>query len=107
MYDAYEVFGTFKLTDIWLEATSKKFQKLPTNFDYGFFFKGIYMVLESEHSIAISKCLQVLYNHFHLLPSDPKKELCDYLFGETFFKLFLHWSPIVRLCFMQLLVYRI
>lgn len=80
---------------------------MPSNFDYSFFFKGIFLILQGDHAICISKSIQVLYAHFHLFPDEPKKDLSEFLFGDIFFKLFMHWSPVVRNAFMHLLVYRI
>ncbi|CAD8111225.1 unnamed protein product [Paramecium sonneborni] len=108
VYDAIQVFNTLNIVDIWLQKVNQNYHALPTNFDYSFFFKGIKLILNGDHAVSISKSLQILYNNFHLITTEPKKELCDFLFStDLFFKIFMHWSPLVRNTFIHLLIYRI
>ncbi|CAD8169177.1 unnamed protein product [Paramecium pentaurelia] len=108
LYDAIQVFNTLNIVDVWLQKVNQNYHVLPTNFDYSFFFKGIKLILNGDHAVSISKSLQILYNNFHLITTEPKKELCDFLFStDLFFKIFMHWSPLVRNTFIHLLIYRI
>lgn len=50
--------------DQWLQYSVRMFKKLPTNFDYNLFFKGIFITIDSDHSLSISKAIWVLYNIF-------------------------------------------
>ena len=44
------------------------------------------MVLESEHALSIAKVLWVLYNGYHMFSLEAKREICEILFDDIFFK---------------------
>eukprot|EP01017_Pseudomicrothorax_dubius_P027990 TRINITY_DN3285_c0_g1_i9.p1 TRINITY_DN3285_c0_g1~~TRINITY_DN3285_c0_g1_i9.p1 ORF type:complete len:592 (-),score=116.91 TRINITY_DN3285_c0_g1_i9:199-1974(-) len=106
LYDSVNVCRALELVSLWFKTLERYSRKLPNSFDYAFFFKGIFLILESEHAICISQALIVIYNHLHFFPDDVKKEFAEYFFGKMFFKLFLHWSHNVRYVCHYLLVYR-
>ena len=87
-----------------LEKLSKK---IPTSFNYSFFFAGIKLVLEGEYAYTIGKALNVLYSHFEIFHEEFRIEISNFLLGRIFFKLFLHWSNSVRTMFHHLMVVRI
>ena len=47
---------------------------IPTNFDFHFFFKGIFIMLKMNDLISCEKCLWFIYKIAHLLPSDFYKQ---------------------------------
>ena len=122
VYDSSNVFAVFELVNTWLQALTTYQKKIPSTFDYNFFFKGLFMVIEGDHSLNIAKVLWVLYNNISLITqgtskiysvlefiytlADRKQTLCDFLLGSQFFRLFLHWSFNVRQVFHHLLIFR-
>lgn len=55
-----------ELINIWLQKSVEMFKKLPTNFDYTLFFKGIFKTIETEHALSISWSIWLLYNTFDI-----------------------------------------
>ncbi|KAL4506503.1 hypothetical protein ABPG72_000074 [Tetrahymena utriculariae] len=107
VFDHRNVMSTFNLIDLWMQTLSQNHQNIPADFDLKSFFKGIQIILEGDHAMCISKALAIIYNNYNLLSNDIRKEVIEYLFGNIFFKLFMHWSQNVRYVFHHLLVYRI
>jgi len=62
------VFYAFETLNTWTEKIIDMRQKLPVNFDYAFFFKGIKLILEGEHAVSIAKALWMVYNSYSLFP---------------------------------------
>jgi len=44
---------------------------IPPDFDFGFYFKAIRMLLGLDHGTSTAKCVWVLYQTMHIIP---KKE---------------------------------
>ncbi|EAR90961.2 hypothetical protein TTHERM_00145660 (macronuclear) [Tetrahymena thermophila SB210] len=107
VFDHRNVMSTFNLIDLWMQTLSQNHQNIPADFDLKSFLKGIQMILEGDHAMCISKGLAIIYNNYNLLSNDIRQEVIEYLFGNIFFKLFMHWSQNVRYVFHHLLVYRI
>ncbi|EGR27741.1 hypothetical protein IMG5_190360 [Ichthyophthirius multifiliis] len=106
-YDGINVFYSFDLIKQWFQTIKENGKKIPTNFDYDFFFKGIKITLQGENFVCISKVLQLLYYCYELLPWLQKRQLQKIIFTNMFFKLFMHWSRNVRYLFHCFLIYKI
>lgn len=63
------VFYAYETLNMWAGRIIEMGQKLPVDFDYAFFFKGISLILEGEHAVSISKALWMIYNSYCLFPS--------------------------------------
>ncbi|KAL4460366.1 hypothetical protein ABPG74_000117 [Tetrahymena malaccensis] len=107
IYDSTNVFNAFEMIDQWFKKMIEMQKRLPVNFDYAFFFRGIKLVLEGDHAVSISKALWLLTNCFQLLPITQKRDILKVIFSNMFFKLFMHWSPNVRSIFHNFLLYRV
>eukprot|EP01017_Pseudomicrothorax_dubius_P027989 TRINITY_DN3285_c0_g1_i4.p1 TRINITY_DN3285_c0_g1~~TRINITY_DN3285_c0_g1_i4.p1 ORF type:complete len:318 (-),score=65.06 TRINITY_DN3285_c0_g1_i4:1056-2009(-) len=70
LYDSVNVCRALELVSLWFKTLERYSRKLPNSFDYAFFFKGIFLILESEHAICISQALIVIYNHLHFFPGN-------------------------------------
>ena len=69
--------------------------------------KAINTSLKSFHVLTVVKCLELLYNNFDIFQGEFKLLICDYLMGNIFFDLFMHWNYNIRLFFHHLIIYRI
>ncbi|KAL4459972.1 hypothetical protein ABPG74_003498 [Tetrahymena malaccensis] len=107
VFDHRNVMSTFNLIDLWMQTLSQNHQNIPADFDLKSFLKGIQIILEGDHAMCISKGLAIIYNNYNLLSNEIRQEVIEYLFGNIFFKLFMHWSSNVRYVFHHLLIYRI
>ncbi|KAM3136397.1 hypothetical protein pb186bvf_011532 [Paramecium bursaria] len=106
LYNPAQVFDSLDFINSITIYVCQENQKLPSNFDFNYYIKGLKMVLDSDHAQSICKALQLIYNIFQYLTSDQKLEVSELLLGEIFFTLFIHWSYSVRNCFIQLLVFK-
>jgi hypothetical protein len=52
------------MISFWFEFLRSRNKKVPTDFNFIFFMKGIYMIFEGEHALSIAKALQIVYNIF-------------------------------------------
>ncbi|EAR90403.2 hypothetical protein TTHERM_00112530 (macronuclear) [Tetrahymena thermophila SB210] len=107
VYDSNKTVQTFDLINSWMQFLIQNNKNIPTVFDFSFFLKGIRTVLDQDHSICLARVIWVIYNNFTLFPPDFQKEICEYLFSNLFFRLFMHWSYNVRMIFQYFLIYRI
>ena len=69
-HDSSNVFAVFDVIDSWLGAMYEYKRKIPSTFDYNFFLKGIYIILDGDHAINIAKVLWVLYNNINIFPGN-------------------------------------
>ncbi|KAL4500572.1 hypothetical protein ABPG72_002996 [Tetrahymena utriculariae] len=107
VYDSNKIVQTFDLINSWMQFLIQNNKNIPTVFDFSFFLKGIRTVLDQDHSVCLARVIWVIYNNFTLFPPDFQKEICEYLFSNLFFRLFMHWSYNVRMIFQYFLIYRI
>ena len=61
LYDGKVVFYTFDMIGFWFETLKQQNKKVPTNFNFIFFLKGIYLIFEGEHALSMAKALQMMY----------------------------------------------
>jgi len=95
--------------DRWLERSRTVMDtQLPETFDYQFFWKGLAILLDQEHSGILAKTLHLIYSHIDIFRETFRLYILDYLLeGSRFVKYFLHWAPIVRNFYFSILAYKI
>lgn len=82
--------------------------QLPSNFCFDVFFVAIRQLLQSEDFQVLCKTLGFLYTNLGRFYGDHREQLLlIILIKETFFKLFPHWSYLVRKFYHHILVYKI
>lgn len=91
----------------YLAALAGDKKLLPPTFNYLYFFKAIKIIMEGEFSVAIMKSLVIIYNNYENFNVEFRKNISLYLLGKIFFKLFMHWSSVVRSTFYHLLILKI
>ena len=68
VYDSSNVFAVFEIINTWLKALQTYQKTMPAIFDYNFFFKGLYIIIDGDHALNIAKVLWMLYNNLNVLP---------------------------------------
>jgi hypothetical protein len=101
VYDSVQVFKTFEILNAWFMVLKKNRQPLPPTFDYDLFLDGIFITLKSDEGVSLEKTIWFLYNNFGFLKSYAKARFWEFLYGEEFIRLFLHWSWNVRNVFYR------
>lgn len=69
IYDSLSVFYTYDMISFWFETLKSKNKKVPTDFNFIFFMKGIYLIFDGDHALSIAKAIHIIYNIFPQLPS--------------------------------------
>lgn len=103
----FDVIKILDLTNGFFQALRKQNKRIPSTFNYRFFYNGIKLVIENLYSYSTAKALHLVYEQFDLFSYDFRIQLCNYLLGRLFFKLFLHWSYNVRVIFHHLFIVKI
>ena len=90
IYDFHTFQETFILLSRLFTAYFKLSKVLPTTFDNNFFILGIKISLEDENGLNVARCLWFIYNQYHLLLGELRKEIVYELviqkhFQEYFF----------------------
>ena len=102
VYDGLTAYTTFDMINQWLKSLTISNKKLPSFFDFGFFFEGVKKMLEQDHVYSLGKCVLMIYNNFQLFSGDfylgflkdllrnfqaeQLKIFCEFLLGKVFFK---------------------
>lgn len=108
IYDFNTVQETFKFLDILFTAYFMLSKKLPSTFDHSFFTLGIKICLEDENALNIARCLQFIYNQYHLFKGNLRKDIILKLFAQkNFKKYFFHWSKDIRNATHHIVLFRI
>ncbi|CAD8068828.1 unnamed protein product [Paramecium primaurelia] len=107
LYDGIAVFYTLDMINEWFQIIKKQNKKIPTDYNYQFLMKGLFMIFDGQHASSISKALQLIFNIFPQMPIEIQKEISDHIFDNCFFKFFMFWSKLVRFVFQHFLIYRI
>lgn len=106
-YDSNGVCITMSLVQRWLEILENSGIGFPSNFDFTFFMKGIFLTFELEHSVSTPRTIHLLYKTLHYFPIDLKCSMILTLFKSNFYDLFFNWSYNIRDLFMALILYQI
>lgn len=96
-----------ELVSSFFTALKMQNKRIPSTFNYTFFYTGIKMVIENLYSYSTAKVIHLIYEQFDFFAYELRIELCNYMLGRIFFKLFLHWSYNVRVIFHHVLIVRI
>lgn len=91
VHEMQTVQETYKFLNTLFITLHKYKKKIPSNFDTIFFVTGIKMTIESDVGINVAKCLEFLYNNYHMFKDSLRKELIvDFLVKRQFRRLFFH-----------------
>lgn len=107
IFDSEDILNSIEITTLFFNHLKENNKRIPTSFDYKFFFSAIEKMLSGTHCFVISKCIEMIYSNFNLFSPGFKNEISLFLLGKPFFELFLNWSPIVRNNFYHFTVYKI
>jgi len=93
----------------WLSQVAEKGQSvIPVTFNFDVFFKGLNILLGSEHYGINSETIFLLYNYYHLFHGPARLQLVNCLLLDRFFlKYFLHWNFNLNSTFIYLLIFKI
>jgi hypothetical protein len=69
VYDSLSVYYTYDMINFWFDTLKKAGKQIPTDFNFIFFLKGIYLILDGDHALSILKAIQIIYNIYPQLPS--------------------------------------
>ena len=83
-FDSNTLCATLNIVQRWINHIEKLNLTFPSNFDFPFFFKGILIALEIDHSITTPRTLYLLYKILHFLPIDQK----NYIIYEIIMRMF-------------------
>jgi hypothetical protein len=107
VYDSITLSHTFDLIAKWFLHLEESGEPFPSNFDFTFFFQGIYIALDIDHSISIAKVLSLLYRTMHYYPGENKHDFIMELLKRHFYRFFFHWCYNIREMFYLILMYQI
>lgn len=57
IYDSISVYYTFDMIWFWFEYLKRMNKKIPTDFNFKFFMKGIYTIFDGDHALSIAKAI--------------------------------------------------
>lgn len=119
----------FLYLDQWLNIIQSQTCSLPSPlvFDYNYFFQVLNILLRDDHHATVTRALILVFspyfyyssfsflldnfnqihNYFHLFPIEEKNKFVNILFGDYFFKLFLHWCFGARSVFHRICAYQV
>ena len=107
VYDYITLCASTTLIIKWLNHIEREGMPFPSNFDFNFFWKGVRISLEIEHSLAIPAVLYMLFRTLHFFPIDHKNTIVQEIFTKHFHQLMYSWSFNVRELFSALLLYQV
>eukprot|EP00828_Plagiopyla_frontata_P010982 TRINITY_DN16012_c0_g1_i2.p2 TRINITY_DN16012_c0_g1~~TRINITY_DN16012_c0_g1_i2.p2 ORF type:complete len:200 (+),score=23.06 TRINITY_DN16012_c0_g1_i2:244-843(+) len=90
IHDSIGVFYAFEQVNSWFNAIIEHKKQIPANFDYIYFQKAIFLILNEDQSLCIAKALQLIYNNFLLFNYGFIQNISEQLLGKYFYKLFMH-----------------
>jgi hypothetical protein len=107
LYETYCVIKCLELINSYFEVISSQNKKMPSSFNFNYFYTGIRVIFESNHSYLLMKTIGMLYKHYHIFSQDFKRSLENYILGKGFYQIFLHWCGHVRKIFYLLLEFKV
>jgi len=60
LYEGIAVFHALDMISMWFDVLKKANKKVPTDFNYQFFMKGLFLIFDGQHASSISKALQLI-----------------------------------------------
>lgn len=106
-YDSNALCQTMSIIQTWLNHIEGLGLTFPSNFDFNFFFKGLNIALEMDHSVSTPRTLYTLFKTLHFFPIDQKNTIVQKLLKAYFYQFFFSWSYNIRDVFISLLLYQI
>ncbi|KAH0487134.1 MAG: uncharacterized protein KVP18_000013 [Porospora cf. gigantea A] len=108
VHNVAEVFAIWNYADYWLQVISLRGMGFPRTFDYGFFLKGIRLLLESDLSQNVAKTMWFLYKNIRIFdPQFIRMLVNDFILGTYAPLLCCNWSKLVRQTWIWILLYDI
>ena len=91
---------TMDFTARWFIAIHVTKNIIPSNFDFSFFRLGLMKILNINHGTASAKVFWLLYQIWHVIPTEHKENLLmDMLEPKRFYQFFFNWGWDMRSCF--------
>eukprot|EP00347_Sterkiella_histriomuscorum_P021471 403333864 len=106
-FDAKTLCITMDIATKWINYVEQNGFEFPSNFDFQFFFKGIQVALDMDHSLSTPRTLYLIYRILHFLPLDQRSKLINMLLQKYFYQLMFSWSYTIRDLFVSLMLYQI
>ena len=99
-HDGQAVLKTCDIISRWFLKLFIREVIIPADFDFSFFFKGVFMLIDMDHSSSTAKGIWLLYQMAHCIPKKERDQLFNLLLNpKRFYSLFFHWSWLVRRSF--------
>jgi hypothetical protein len=81
--------------------------QVPTNFNYALFETAILRLIETDHFQILTRTMIMIYNCLdHFTGKERLKIVFETMLRKNFYRLFLHWSDDVRVCFYRIICYK-
>lgn len=107
-YDSVALCTTMGIIAKWILHLERLGLPFPSNFDLGFFLKGIKIALEVDHSVSTTRSLHTLFKTLHYFPIDARSTLIQEMLSyKNFYSLFFSWSYNIRDLFIAFLLYQV
>ena len=98
--------ASFSLVTRWFNKLEHQGQPFPSNFDFGFYFKGLKIALEmTDHSLVTTKVFWHIYMTLHFFPLEHRVAIINELASKHYHRFFFHWSHNLRGLFYTVLFY--
>ncbi|CDW82182.1 UNKNOWN [Stylonychia lemnae] len=107
VYDSLTLCNTMTMALQWINHIERIGLSFPSNFDFNYFFQGIYIALDIDHSISTPRTLYLIYRTMHFFPLDQRIIIVQQLLKRYFYQLIFSWSFNIRDIFMSLFLYQI
>lgn len=107
LYEINCVLKSLQLIHSYFQVISQRNKKMPSDFNFNYFYTGIKTILQSNHSYLLIRVIALLYDFYHILSVDFKQSLDNFIFSKGFNQIFLHWCDHVRRIFYLFLSYRL
>jgi hypothetical protein len=88
-----------------MNHVEKNGESFPSNFDFNFYFKGLFISMDIDHNVTLTKTLWVLYKTMQFYPFEQRNHIINEFLRRYFYKLMFHWCYNVREMFYVLLFY--
>jgi len=106
-YDSNALCQTMTIIQMWLNHVEKQGKGFPSNFDLNFFFKGLNIALDMDHSVSTPRTLYMLFKTLHFFPIDQRNSIIQKLLKNYFYQFFFSWSYNIRDVYIALLLYQL
>lgn len=105
IHDTNAVYNFFDIIDSFFHSADTKISTLKNYFDYSLLNKCLAIIIESDHSLCVSKLLWFLYENSNLINEEHLLDKVIYMLNQKFYFFFFHWSWQVRHVFYHYVLY--